>query len=45
MASPEENEKILKEFIGNNKVHISFDVDSLDYYSFNNYKIKYLFII
>ena len=36
MASPEDIEKILKEFIGNNKVHISFDVDALDYHSFNS---------
>lgn len=35
-SSPEMIEKTLKEFIGNNKIHISFDVDALDYYSFNS---------
>lgn len=35
-ASPEVIENTLKEFIGNNKVHISFDVDALDYHSFNS---------
>ena len=33
-ATPELIEKTLDEFIGANKVHISFDVDALDYHSF-----------
>jgi arginase len=33
-APSEVIEKTLKEFIGDNKVHISFDVDALDYHSF-----------
>lgn len=33
---PENIEKLLDEFIGDNKIHISFDVDSLDYHSFNS---------